>query len=68
MKSAPIFAEWRAQAEACLLAQYCIDLNDAGLDDDRLLKEYALATDPAEFIDHVARKFNLTSRYDVRIP
>lgn len=62
------FSSWRDQAQARLLAQYCIDLNDAGLDDDRLRQEFALSTDPSEFVEFIARKFDLTSRHDVRTP
>lgn len=62
------FAAWRDQAEACLMAQYCIDLNDAGFDDDRLRQEFALSADPAEFVDYVAQKFDLTSRHAFLTP
>ncbi|MCH8490336.1 MAG: hypothetical protein LAT81_10470 [Oceanicaulis sp.] len=50
------------------MAQYCIDLNDAGFDDDRLRQEFALSADPAEFVDYVAQKFDLTSRHSFLAP
>lgn len=59
------FESWREAAEAHLMSQYCINLNDAGLDDKKLEQEFILSSDPTEFIDYIARKFDLTSLSEV---
>ncbi|MCC5981874.1 MAG: hypothetical protein JJU26_09175 [Oceanicaulis sp.] len=61
------FDSWREEAEAHLMSQYCINLNDAGLDDDRLRQEFAESRDPADVIYDFARKFDLTSLNEVKV-
>lgn len=68
MSGPQTFEDWRDQAEARLMADYCINLDDAGLDDELLRREFAQTPDATDFIAYFAQKFDLTSRHDVRQP
>ena len=51
---------WKAEANAQMTRKYCIDLADAGLDDEQLSSFQDMA--PTEFVDWFGEKYDLTSR------
>lgn len=56
---------WRAAADRLLLRDYCIDLDDVGLDDAEISALSESFADPAEFVRYLAQKHDLTSVAEV---
>lgn len=63
-KSLP-FETWRTEAERLLVADYCIDFEDAGFEECYLRKFNAQGVTPREFIDWLGEKHGLTHRREI---
>ena len=53
---------WKKLVGELLRREYAITLDDAGLDDDELKRQYNPQQDPADFVRWFATKYDLTSR------
>lgn len=61
------FEIWRSAVDHRLLEIYCIDIEDAGFDDQYLLKNWQSNSKPIEFVDWFGAKHDLTARSDFRL-
>jgi len=53
------YSVWRAAVDAQLLKKYLIDINMAGIDEDRLLSCFKNGETAREFVDWFGEKFGL---------
>lgn len=59
------FEAWRAETELLLVTDYCIDLEDAGFEEDYLRKFNTRGDTPREFVDWLGEKYGLTHRREI---
>lgn len=53
------FAVWKGHVSSVMRARFLIDIKDAGLEDDRLLKSYRSQESPEEFVIRFGEKYGL---------
>lgn len=53
------FRDWVNAANQCLLRDYLIDFEDAGLGLDALERHFAYSEEPHEFVEYIAEKYDL---------
>lgn len=60
------FAGWRSAVDARLLHVYAITIDEAGIDEDRLISHWEMKRSPYEFVEWFGVKYGLTSRDEVK--
>jgi hypothetical protein len=61
------FAKWKGAADAVMLKIYGIDLDDAGVDDERLKSHWTSGEAPEKFVEWFGEKYDLISKRDMGI-
>ena len=54
------YLSWRVAVDRHLDATYCITIEDAGLDEDRLLRHYRTNESPRNFVEWFGDKYDLS--------
>ncbi|GIK79789.1 MAG: hypothetical protein H3C55_14380 [Pseudorhodoplanes sp.] len=53
------FDDWKSSVDRLMKIRYCIDTDDAGLDDDQLSRYWTQMSYPFEFVDWYGSKYDL---------
>jgi len=59
------YRDWREAVDRHLHQNYCITIEDAGIDEDYLVHHWQLNEPPSEFVKWVGNKYDLTSAREV---
>ena len=59
------YDEWCGEVDERLRRIYCTSLEDAGLDEDYLLRHWQSDEAPLEFVEWYGNKYDLTPRSDI---
>lgn len=59
------FADWRNAVDGRMSNVYAVTLDEAGIDDDRLISHWEMKQSPYEFVEWLGVKFGLTSRDEI---
>ena len=53
------YDDWRCQVNECLQEIYCITIEDAGFDEEYLVRQWQLNEMPHEFVEWFGNKYDL---------
>jgi hypothetical protein len=56
------YKDWRDAVDERLHHIYCITIEDAGIDEDRLVSQWRTNEAPSDFVDWFGNKFDLHSK------
>ncbi len=59
------YRDWREAVDRHLHRNYCITIEDAGMDEDYIVRHWQSNETPSEFIEWVGNKYDLTSACEV---
>jgi hypothetical protein len=62
------YGDWRAAVDKQLSAVYCITIEDAGFDDEYLIKHWESAESALEFVEWYGNKYDLDPVTTVYLP
>jgi hypothetical protein len=63
----PACLAWVTEVDRLMLAEFCIDMSDAGADRDQIVRYWEWARTPADFVEWFGEKYDLITR-DQRDP